>query len=250
MEKVETIQLKQLRNSEYFELTTDLKMMLPGVLPSTPVINKILDKFDIIFLKMDEAMRLGRGSALTAILKEEDKVRGGLWKGMDLIIDAYLRSTSEEEVASATRLRRLFDVYGDFRYRSYNAESNDGRNLVQDLEKPKNAADCTLIRIDTWVPKYKMQLEHFKALQNDRNHEEAYKASGDVRVLREEMDPVYREIINKVNAYVELGMASPEIENFVRLFNNKIKNYKDTVAIRDGRKNSETDSNISDGVDS
>jgi hypothetical protein len=75
---------------------------------------------------------------------------------------------------------------------------------VQDLEKPKNIADCVLIKIDSWVPLYKSQLESFKALQNERNSEQAFKASGDVRTIRTQMDSVYRNIIEKVNAFVEL----------------------------------------------
>lgn len=249
MEQVEAIQLKKLRNSEYFELSTDLKLMLPGVLPSNPLVDEILVRFGTIYQKMDDAMRLGRGSALTPVLKAEDKNRGNLWKGMDMIIDAYLHSAVEEELESATRIRRVFDVYGDFRYHSYNEESNDGRSLVQDLEKPNNVADCVAIKIDGWVPLYKIQLEHFKALQNERNHEEAYKASGDVRAIRVQMDLVYRDIINKVNAFVELGLESPEIENFVLLFNNKIKNYEETIARREGRRNNETDAGISGNGD-
>ena len=249
MEKVNSIFLNKLRNSEHFELTTDLKVMLPGVLPSSPVIDEVLNDFDGLYQKMDEAMRLGRGSALTPVLKAEDKKRGDIWKSMDLIIDAYLNSPVEEEAKSALRVKRVFDVYGDFRDRSYNEESNDGRNLVQDLEKNKNAADCLVIKIDGWVPLYKNQLENFKALQNERNNERAFKANGDVRAIRVQMDPVYRTIINKVNAFVELGMATPEIENFVSLFNGKIKSYEDTMAMRDGRKNNETDDEISGGVD-
>lgn len=239
MEKVNAIYLNKMRNSEYFELQTDLNNMLPGVLPSNPSVDKGLADFATLYQAIDTAMRIDSGSALTSILKTEDKKRGNTWKGMDLLIDGYLHSSVEEEVESALRIRRVFDVYGDFRSRSYNEESNDGRNLVQDLEKPKNMEACALINIDSWVPRYKSQLESFKALQNERNSENAFKASGDVRTIRTEMDNVYRNIIAKVNAFVELGMATPEIENFVKLFNSKLKGYEDTLAMREGRKNNE-----------
>lgn len=249
MEKVNLVYLAQFRNSEYFELVTDLKTMISGVLPSSPSVDKVLAKFETSYQDMDTVMRLGRGSALTPMLKVKDKDRGNIWKGMNLIIDAHLLSSVKEKVESALKLRRVFDVYGDFRNHSYNEESNDGRNLVQDLEKPKNATHCVTINLDDWVPLYKSQLESFKALQNERNNELAFKENGDVRAIRMQMDPVYHEIINKVNAFVELGMETPEIENFVRLFNSKLKVYEDTLAIRQGKRNTETVPEISENID-
>jgi hypothetical protein len=36
-------------------------------------------------------------------------------------------------------------------------------------------------------------------------------------------------------------MATPEIENFVKLFNGKIKGYEDTLAMRKGRTNNDSE---------
>lgn len=250
MQTVNSITLSLLRNSEYFELITDFKNMIPGVLPSNPTVDKVLADFEAAFQTMDEAMRIDLGSIFTARLSSEDEKRGNTWKAMDLMIEAHLYSPIQEEVDSARHIRRVFDVYGDYRKRSYNEESNDGRNLVQDLEKPKNVGHTQTIKIDNWVPLYKAQLEDFKTLQNERDNENAFKSSGDVRAVRVVMDPLYREIINKVNSVVALGMTTPELENFIALFNQKIKVYNDTLAMRAGRNSEESngDNEISDIV--
>ncbi|MCY1722209.1 DUF6261 family protein [Prolixibacteraceae bacterium Z1-6] len=246
MQTVNQIALSKLRNSEYFELVTDLRTMIPGVLPSNEVVDRTLNNFEIKFQELDTVMRVDQGSVFTLELKEDDDMRGNTWKAMDLMIQAHLHSPVQEEVESAIKIRRVFDVYGDFRKLSYNEESNDGRNLVQDLEKPDNAAHCAQIKINGWVPVYKKQLEDFKALQNERDNEQAFKSSGNVKAIRVQMDLLFREIINKVNSVVALGMASPDIENFIKLFNRKIKVYNDTLAARAGRNSGDEDNETPD----
>lgn len=243
MEQVNVISLLDLRNSEYCELIVDMKTLLPGVLPQNAKVDELMARFTPVFEKLDEANRVDMGSVMTALIQTADKERGTTWKGMDLIVDAYLNSPVQAQLDSAIALRRVFDVYGDFRKRGYDAESSDGRNLVQDLEKLENDEHCKRIKLNTWVPLYKGQLETFKELQNQRDNERGYKSSGDVKAVRALMDPLYREIIDMVHAFIMVGMATPEMENFVVIMNQKIKRYKDLLAARQGRKDGEEDEN-------
>ena len=236
MTLVNSISLMQLRNSEYFELITDLKNLLPGVLPSNPAVDELMAKFNPVYEELDVVNRVDMGSVLTEKVQLADKQRGTTWRGMDLLIDAYLHSPVEAQKESAKVLRRVFDVYGDYRKGSYDAESSDSRNLVQDLEKTENEEHCNRIKLNAWIPLYIGELETFKQLQNQRDTEKGYKASGDVRAVRVKMDPLYREIVNMVHAFVTLGMASAEIDNFIILMNQKVKRYNDMLAARQGRK--------------
>jgi len=242
MQLVKTLSLSRLHNSEYFELLNDFKMLLPGVLPVNPAVDEVMLPFNTAFEKLDVVMRVDRGSLFTQQIREADLTRGNTWKAMEMVVDAHLLSPVAREVQSALVIKRIFDVYGDFRKRSYDAESNDGRNLVQDLEKEENEPHCARVKINNWVGIYKTQIEEVKTLINRRDTEAGYKSSGDVKAVRVEMDPLFNAIVNLINAYVTIGMVSPEIENFVVLFNQKIKRYDDTLAAREGRRNGEGDS--------
>ncbi|WP_340114387.1 DUF6261 family protein [Maribellus mangrovi] len=239
MTLVDLIPLSKLRNSEYFELMTDLKTGIAGIFPESTVSTDLTTRFNAVYEELDAATRVDRGSVLTGQIQEADDKRGNIWRAMDLMVDAHLHSPVPEEVESAKVIRRIFDVYGDYRKRSYDSESSEARNLIQDLEKTKNAVHLSTIRLDTWLPLYKSQQEAFKALQNERDTEAGYKSSGDVKAVREKMSPLYREITELVNSYVRIGMASPEMENFVVVMNQKIKRYNDLLAARQGRNEKE-----------
>ncbi|WP_303924744.1 DUF6261 family protein [Draconibacterium sediminis] len=249
MNFVNSISLTYLRNSEYFELITDLKNGITGIFPESRVTTDLVTQFNAVYSELDEATRVDRGSVLTEKVQEADEERGRTWRAMDLMVDAHLHSPVPEEVESAKIIRRIFDVYGDFRKRSFDSESSEARNLIQDMETPPNTEHVTRIRLNTWLPLYKSQQENFKTLQNTRDTERAYKSSGDVKAVREKMSPLYREITDLVNSYVRVGMATPEIENFIVVMNQKIKRYNDTLAARDGRKDSGADDDNNDNTD-
>lgn len=248
MEKVNTLSLQRLPNSEYFELLTDLKVLLPGVLPASPAVDDVMIPYNTGFEKMDVVMSVDRGSKFTEEIRVADVGRGNTWKAMDMVVDAHLLSPVEREVESAFVIKRVFNVYGDYRRRSYEAESNDGRNLVKDLEKEENAPHCARIKINNWVGIYKTQIEEVKTLITQRDTEAGYKSSGDVKAVRVIMDPLYKAVINLVNAYVTVGMTSPEMESFVVTFNQKVKRYSDMLANREGRRNGEVDNEEPDIV--
>lgn len=234
MEQVTDFSLSRLPNSEYFELLTDFKELLPGVLPTNATVDEVMIPFNTAFEQLDAVMSVGRSSAFTERIRVADQTRGNTWKAMDLVVDACLLSPVEREVESAMAIRRVFDVYGDFRRRSYEAESNDGRNLVKNLEKEANSAHCARIHINNWVSIYKSQIEEVKSLITQRDTEKAYKASGDVKAVRVLMDPLYKAIIKLINAYITTGVTSPEMEKFVFVYNQKLKRYSDTLAMREG----------------
>ena len=242
MNTINHVSLTDLRNNEYFNLIFDLKTLLPGVIPSNPKTDEVLAGFEELYTELDTVSNVDPGSILTEKVQAADTDRGNTWKAMDLMIDAHLYSPIPKEVESAKVLRRVFDVYGDFRRKTYVAESGDAKNLIQDLEKQKNEEHVQRVKLSRWVPIYKTQQSTFEALQNERDVESGYKSSGNVKAVRIKMDPMYREIINLVNSFINIGMASPEMENFVIVMNQKIKRYNDLLAIRQGRNEKEEDS--------
>jgi hypothetical protein len=78
----------------------------------------------------------------------------------------------------------------------------------------------------------------FKAKQNERDTELANKSSGNAKVIRLEIDPLYKLMVERVNALVSLNMQTPEIENFIMELNQKIKTMELTLAAREGRADS------------
>jgi hypothetical protein len=152
-------------------------------------------------------------------------------------------------VEAAKRLKRVFDLYGNVRQLSYNEEMDLLTNLVDDLAKADNDTDCTTLKITQWVAALKDRNEAFQTLLNERNTEYANKESGDVKAARIVIDPIYDEIVSRLNAMVTLDMASAEAQTFIKELNQKIKYYETTIASRAGKKDNEEENPPLEGED-
>jgi len=235
MEQIQSINLPRLRNNEHFQFMTDVRNSIREVTPAALNLEPVFPKFNNALSRLNSTLLVDEGSVLTEKLSVFDLSRDTTWSGIGARIRATLLSPVEEEVESAKILKRVFDLYGNIRNMSYNEETGALTNLVEDFEKPENVAHCEKLGITHWVAALKGQNSGFQDLLDARNAEMAEKESGDVKAARAEIDPLYREITDRVNAMVTLDMAPPEMEGFISKLNQRIKYYEDTLAMRAGR---------------
>lgn len=238
MIKILTLVLYKLRNGEYFQFMTDFKNLLQTLTPAAIHSEGEFADFNTALTKLDEELRVDQGSVLTEKIQNLDTDRDNTWRAIDMRIDATLLCTIDEEMEAAKSLRRVFDLYGDIRRITYNEETAGLTNLIGDLTKPKNAAFVTTCGLDSWVSHLNDLNVEFKAKQNERDTEQANKNSGNGKVVRTVIDPLYEKMVERVNALVSLNMQTPEIENFIIELNQKIKTLENTLAAREGRSNS------------
>ncbi|RIJ48363.1 hypothetical protein D1614_11595 [Maribellus luteus] len=238
MNKILKLVLYKLRNGEYFQFMSDFKSLLLALTPAAIHSEAEFADFDTALTRLDDELRVDQGSVLTEELQIIDLDRDNAWRAIDMRINATLLCTIPEEMEAAKRLRRVFDLYDDVRRMTYNEETASLTNLVGDLTKPVNAGFVTTCSLDTWVTRLNDLNVAFKAKQNERDTELANKNSGNAKVVRLEMDPLYELMVERVNALVSLNMQTPEMEDFVKELNQKIKTLEITLATREGRKDS------------
>lgn len=243
MKKIANIVLSKLRNNEHFQFMADFLALLGIVTPVAINSEEEAANFNEAFAKLDEELRVDKGSIFTQPLQESDQRRDNTWRAIDARVKATLLCPIEEEVAAATRLKRIIDLYGDVRKLSYNEETGALTNLTGDLQNRENGADVTLLGLSNWVAALSNENTTFKDLQNQRDTEAAFKNSGNVKEARLHIDPIYELIVERVNAMVSLNMTTPEIENFITELNQKIENIEITIATREGRR---IDSTVAD----
>ena len=236
MLKILTIALYKLRNGEYFQFMTAFKSLLDILTPAVLHSEDEFTEFNAALVKLDDELRVDKGSVLTEELHAIDSDRDSLWRAIDMRIDATLLCTVEKEVEAAKRVRRVFDLYGDIRKISFNEETAGLTNLLGDLEKAENVGFVTTCGLTKWANALADLNEAFIAKQNERDTELANKNSGNAKAVRIEIDPLYELMVERVNALISLNMQTPELENFVKELNQKIKTLENTLAAREGRK--------------
>jgi len=235
MNKILKLVLYKLRNGEYFQLMTDFKQLLDTLTPAAIHSEAEFATFNTALVKLDDELRVDQGSVLTEELLKLDTDRDNTWRAIDMRINATLLCTIAQEMEAAKRLRRLFDLYGDVRRLTYNEETAGLTNLIGDLTNTENADFVTTCGLGIWVNHLRDLNVAFKAKQNQRDTELANKNSGNAKVVRDEIDPLYEKMVERTNALVSLNMQTPEIENFIVELNQKIKTLENTLAAREGR---------------
>jgi len=241
MTKILNVVLRKLRNVEYFQFMTDIRDLIIRFTVLALNVEEDFVKFEAAYLKLDQELNVDKGTTFTEKLYDQDVLRDSTWSALNERIKATLMCPIPKEVAAAKALKRVFDLYGNIRYLSYNAETGACTNLSSDLDKEENAAHCATIGITKWANALKNQNVEFKNIQNERDTEAKNKNSGNVKEVRLELDPLYEEIVNRIHAMLTLKMAGPEVQDFIEEVNQKIKMYETTIAAREGRRDAEDD---------
>jgi len=239
MEFIQAIYLLRMRNNEHYQFMSDVANAINKATPTALQLDSVFPDFLAEIARLNNTLLIAQGSVKTELITVKDVTRDRTWSALNERVKASLLSPIEAEVASAKDVKRVFDLYGNVRNLSYNEESAAISNLIDDLEKTENAAHCATIGITTWVAALKQQNLDFQEMLDSRNVELANKDSGDVKAIRDAIDPIYQNMVKRINAQVTLEMATAVTDSFIREMNQRIKYYNETITARTGRNNTE-----------
>lgn len=184
MNKILNLILSKLRNNEYFQFMADFLVLLNIVTPAAINSETEAVQFNEAFEKLDQELRVDKGSIFTEPLQKRDTRRDNTWRAIDGRVKATLLCPFEEEAEAAKRLKRIIDLYGDVRKLSYNEETGAITNLTGDLLSRNNSTDVNTVGLTNWVGALRDENIAFKDLQNQRDTEAAFKTSGNVKEAR------------------------------------------------------------------
>jgi SMC interacting uncharacterized protein involved in chromosome segregation len=241
MNKIESFSLHNLHNNEHFQFMTDFDKLIILYLATELGIDSLYPAFKSALTAEDTAIRIELGSLKSKTIEQLDKLRDRILTAISLRLKSTLLSPFDDEIESAEALKRVVDLYGDVRNISYNEESAALTNLVNNMQLPANETHIVKVGITTWVAELKRVNEQFITVFNERNSELSVRESGDVRPVRKQLDPIYEQMVEKINASIVLETAKPNVAAFVGEHNQKIEYYRTTLAARSGRKKGKDD---------
>ena len=247
MKKIEAMPLYGLHSNEHGQFMTDVNTLILKYTVVELGIETPYPTFKNLLIAEEQALRTELGSIKTDQMKSLDALRDNTLKAIYGKVDSTLKSPFTDEADSARIIQHIIDIEGDVRDWSYNEETNAIANLTHTLQEPANEVHTNKVGITAWVVALKTQNEDFEALNNDRNEEFAERPSGNSKEARKAIDPVYNQIVERINASVIMEVAKPMVANFVSELNQKIVYYKTAIANRNGRnnKNNSSDTNTS-----
>ncbi|MDR2118261.1 MAG: DUF6261 family protein [Tannerellaceae bacterium] len=258
--RIGSIDLLRLRNEEWYGIFVEFIVLVLRFGADKLKIAELFALFVPLHEKSDKLLEVIHKSEHTAKMKEADKKRNSFFRGL---YDVVKTSRKLEAAADRDAAERLYILLSTYRKTaidgSYSEESSAIYNLLQDLNG-KYAADITLLGLGKWVANLSAAEQTFRSLWDERLQESADKPKEQLKAVRKQADALYRSMADVLYAKLMadgLGgdvVVDPDdlktgpyedsvpedqrgnvVYNFVIIWNEVIKKYHNTLAIRAGQ---------------
>jgi hypothetical protein len=222
--KIENFHAAHLRNDEHFQFHTEFRDLVVQESPQTLDVKALFDAYLPLYEREDTALKKINKSAITKKIQDADKERDAVFVGFNMLIRAHCHHFSPDLRNLAEPVRIVLDTYGHINIKSMDEQTSAMYNLVQELSDSKYQEARTNFGLTIWLNKLKTVNEAYEALVKQRDAESTNKSDIVMKDARQELDDVYRAIVERVNAFLIVGEAA-KYENFAKSLNTVIGRY-------------------------
>jgi hypothetical protein len=166
-----------------------------------------------------------KGSALTERLAELDRLIDRLLTGINNVVQAGLHHFDSARVNAANRVYLRLKAFGDIENKSYEGESAALGILITDL-RTHYAVDIEILGLVEWLDQLEAAHLEFDALFNQRNMEWADRPDVNLKDIRRQIDALYRQMVDRINAAALLDVEGI-YDELIRQLNREITYFND-----------------------
>ncbi len=236
------LHIKNLRNAEHFQLMTEFRDLIAAIGAVKLNINKLFVFFLSLIDREDECLLFIRKSHYTKGIREENRMRDLLFRGLYETVEAATRHFDAQKAEAGRLLKILFDTYGNLAKKPADEKTASIFNLLQELEG-NYAAQVQEAGVGDWIAELKLRNAKYDGLVKNRDAESAGRARENMVAVRKEIDEQYRRIIQAVESLLALCDNDQEAANYQRLIgemNAVIVRYKARLTQRAGKGKNKT----------
>ena len=250
--KVRKLRVSNLQNHEQYGFMVELRQELE--LADIPELKPFLERMKPLIEEEDSVLEMVSFGEQTKQLAQLDDVCDACYRGLVKSIRIAGLSPEADEREASLLLEMPIRAYGNFVTESYEVQHSKTINLIQELrsERFKPAAD--LIGATWWIDRLEKADSEFMNLYRIRRNmmAEAAKAYRPMRLIRRELEHVYRETETFINA---LALLHPreELTTLITRINVHVDRLRATMAgrstrARNKRENEEEQDNQPDKI--
>ena len=222
--KISKIDIHSLRNDAHFQFNTEFKDLVTKFNPQTLKVETLFNSYLPLWEREDEALKKINKSALTEKIQEADKARDETFAGMVEINKGMCHHFNKKTAEAAHRVKIVLDTYGNVAKKTLNEETSAIYNLLQDLRLEKYAADVATSNITDWADELERRNQALEGFMKERFDETAAKCDIVLKQARAEVDKVYHQITERIDALVIVeGLET--YEAFIRTLNAVVAKY-------------------------
>lgn len=238
---IKKLDLKSLRNNEHFQFSTDFKALVSKYNPETLKVKPLFDNYCKAYADEDEAMLVVRKSAVSDDIVNADAQRDNDFRGFADAVKAAQKHFNPLVATAAKKIKTLLDTTGNVANMPNDQETSKIYNLIQELRSPTYSSEIALMRLDDWVAQLETSNQAFETLTRQRVEEISQRTLLKVKQTRTDVDEIYRSIITRIEAYLNIGEEVSAYSQFIPELNTLIDNYRNLLAQRQGRAEAKKD---------
>ena len=202
--RIKGIAIASLQNHEHYGFVTEVKLAIEQA--NIDALATLLAKFTPLVEEENKSLEIVAKSEHTHRLKELDRNRDNMFRGLSACVNEASYSPTKDEKEAATLIKILLKRYGNIISESFESQHSKTENLIQDLRSEKYAEASKKIGLVRWVNWLEQAETTFMELYRTRRDERASTIAGTraLKLIRKDLNGVYREIIEHLNALAVL----------------------------------------------
>jgi len=233
MLKIIPAPLSRMRNGQHLHLMIELIRLIIEETVEKLGISSLFPVFQSAVDRENKAVEVERGSDITEKIDELIIQREKFYVGFNHLIENGLLHFDPAKVNAAKRVYRVLEKYSNIHKKTRVEKFVDFNNMTLELQGPEIAPDVMLLGAHDWVVKiFELNAEGLK-LNAQRIKETGSRPDGNVHEARQETDPYYKAIVDKINAQV-LVNGVDNFQSFITQLNGVIVGLKITLARQQG----------------
>lgn len=231
---IETLNFKQIRNSEHIQFNKAVLHVCEVHNPETLHIKAQFDALKETNDSMESVFKTARGNVITQEIITEDENRDRLTVGFTMVVTGYTNYYLPEKKEAAELILAHIKKYGNtIAYLNYVAETATLNDLIDGIEADTElTAAVTLLGLNDWITELKARNTEFNRLFELRAEKEAGKTKLKLRELRSEAVVCYRNLIKYLDAASIMHPSdvyetvTNEINEFIDKYSNLRRKHK------------------------
>ena len=215
--RIKGIAIASLQNHEHYGFVTEVKLAIEQA--NIDSLATLLAKFTPLVEEENKSLEIVAKSEHTHRLKELDRNRDNMFRGLSACVNEASYSPTKDEKEAATLIKILLKRYGNIISESFESQHSKTENLIQDLRSEKYAEASKKIGLVRWVNWLEQAETTFMELYRTRRDERASTIAGTraLKLIRKDLNGVYREIIEHLNALAVLQSSEALTQLIARI---------------------------------
>jgi hypothetical protein len=203
-----TILFRYLRGEAHYQFLNLFNQLLIEFPSVQNIVSMFYPEFVDLLSQEKQIVDMQKSSDYTQRIADADHRDDRLITGIRETVNAALHHFDPAVVAAAQSLSLRFKAFGQFQAKSYEEEAAAIDILIGDLRTTEYAPKVTLLGLDPWVNELAEAVADFEELLKKRNIEQSGKPKQRLRTVRNQIEPLYKDMVTHINSAVTLDTTN------------------------------------------